>query len=148
MVGARASTVKAASALLVVLVAGAGCFWHTYGRLAATHVEVMTGMARKGVDLVAAGRLTAESMPELTYPLERAQAFARTAAARSGDARPPSLAAFETLLERYRGFVDQLDRVRRDEARDAAGAALAAPLAEVEAAGAAVLAALRAEGRL
>lgn len=97
---------------------------------------------------MAAGRLTAESMPELTYPLERAQAFARKAAARSGDARPPSLAAFEVLLARYRAYIDTLDRVRREVPRAAARDALAGPLGDVEAAGAAVLAALRAEGRL
>ena len=96
MVSAGDGRVKAALVVLVL----AGCFWRTYGRLAATHVEVLTAMARKGADLVASGRLTAESMPELTYPLERAQAFARTARERSGEAPPASLAAFAELLER------------------------------------------------
>jgi hypothetical protein len=148
IVGVEARTVKAAAVMLVLAAASSGCFWRTYGRLAATHVEVLTGIARKGADLVAAGRLTAESMPELTYPLERAQAFARKAAARSGDARPASLAAFEVLLARYRAYIDTLDRVRREVPRAGARDALAGPLGEVEAAGAAVLAALRAEGRL
>lgn len=149
MVGVETGTVKAAALLLVlVAVSTAGCFWRTYGRLAATHVEVLTAIARKGADLVAAGRLTAESMPELTYPLERAQAFAQKAAARGDDARPPSLAAFDVLVARYRAYVDSLDRVRREVPRAAAREALAGPLAEVEAAGAAVMSALRSEGRL
>jgi hypothetical protein len=87
-------------------------------------------------------------MPELTYPLERAAAFARAAAARSRDAPPPSLRAFDALLARYRAFVDTLDRVRRAERGEEARAALAPSLAAVEAAGEAVRAALRAEGRL
>ena len=87
MVSAGDGRVKAALVVLVL----AGCFWRTYGRLAATHVEVLTAMARKGADLVASGRLTAESMPELTYPLERAQAFARTARERSGEAPPATV---------------------------------------------------------
>lgn len=148
MVGVEARTVKAAALILVLAASCTGCFWRTYGRLAATHVEVLIAIARKGADLVAAGRLTAESMPELTYPLERGQALARKTAARSGDAQPPSLAVFEVLLARYRAYVDTLDRVRREVPRDAARDALAAPLAEVEVAGAAVIAALRAEGRL
>lgn len=108
---------------------------------------MLVGVARKGADLVAGGRLTAESLPELTYPLERAQAFAREAARRSGDAPPRSLAAFEELVGRYRTFVDTLDRVRRETTGVAARAALAEPLAAVERAGEAVREALRAEGR-
>jgi hypothetical protein len=144
MVGGGGSRVKAALALVVV----AGCFWRSYGRLAATHVDLLTAMARKGADLVASGRLTAESMPELTYPLERAEAFARAARARSRGAPPPSLEAFDTLLARYRAFVDALDRVRREKSGDDARAALAPPLAAVEQTGDTVRAALRAEGRL
>src|SRR5205814_6177892 len=67
MVGGGGVRVKAAFALVLL----AGCFWRTYGRLAATHVDLLVAMARKGTDLVASGRLSAESMPELTYPLER-----------------------------------------------------------------------------
>jgi len=144
MVGSGGTSVKAALAVALL----AGCFWRSYGRAVATHVEVLVSMARKGVDLVANGRLTPESMPELTYPLERAQAFAQAARARAGDRPPASLLAFEELLVRYRSFLDTLDRVRRDESRDAAGRALEAPLASVEAAGGAVRAALRAEGRI
>jgi hypothetical protein len=141
MVGGTGGRVKAALVLVLVL----GCFWRSYGRLAATHVEVLENIARKGADLLAGGRMTAETMPELTYPYERAQAFARTAAARSDGAPPASLAAFERLLAAYRGFLDTLDRVRRELDGDAARAALAGPLAAVEAAGEEVRQALRAE---
>src|SRR3990172_12669864 len=84
IVGGGAPPVKAAVVLLLL----AGCFWRSYGPQAATHTDVLVGIARKGADLVGGGRLTAESMPELTYPLERAVAFANRAAARSGD-QPP-----------------------------------------------------------
>ena len=104
-------------------------------------------MARKGADLVASGRFTAESMPELTYPLERAQAFVHEATARAHDAPPPSLNTLDVLTARYREFVDALDRVRRVDTGDRARAALAEPLARVESAAEAVHAALRSEGR-
>src|SRR6185369_6211442 len=100
IVGAEGSRVKAALVLALV----AGCFWRSYGRIAATHVDLLTAMAHKGADLVASGRLTAESMPELTYPLERAQAFVQKARARAGDDPPPSIAALGTLVARYREF--------------------------------------------
>ena len=105
-------------------------------------------MARKGTDLVAGGRLTAESMPELTYPLERAEAFVRAARMRSSDHAPPSLAALESLVARYREFLDALDRVRRLETGATARAGLAAPLEHVERAAETVHAALRTEGRI
>src|SRR5207245_3676748 len=124
IVGGGGARVKAALALALL----AGCFWRTYGRLAATHAELLVAMARKHTDLVASGRLTAESMPELTYPLERAEAFAREARARSGGAPPASLEALDALCGRYRGFVDALDRVRRGRSGGAARAALAGPL--------------------
>ena len=144
MVGSRGNSVKA---LVVLAIALAGCFWRSYGRLAATHAELLVSMARKGVDLVAAERLTAESMPELTYPLERAQAFVATARARTSGDPPPSLVALAALVDRYRTYVDALDRGRRTWHGDEARAALRAPLADVEQAGAAVADALRAEGR-
>ena len=143
IVGGGVGPVKAA----VVLVLFTGCFWRSYGPHAATHTDVLVGIARKGADLVGGGRLTAESMPELTYPLERAVAFAASAAGR-GDERPESLRAFETLIARYREFVDALDRARREHEPNDARRALAAPLAAVEAAGERVREALRAEGRL
>jgi hypothetical protein len=144
MLGAGGRRVKAAPLLALAL---AACFWRGYGRLAATHAELLAAIARKGYDLVAAGRLTAESMPELTYPLERAQAFVADAGRRAGSARPPSLGALETLVERYRRFIDVLDRVRR--ARTTAGRReLAARLREVRAAARQTRAALRAEHRI
>jgi hypothetical protein len=106
--------------------------------MAATHAEVLVAIARKGVDLIAGSRLTAETMPELTYPLERAQAFAVSERAAS----PPWLPAFETLLARYRDLIDTLDRVRRDARGEEARAVLAGRLRAVEDAGAAVRAAL------
>lgn len=126
----------------------AGCFWRSYGPQTATHADVLVGIARKGADLVGAGRLTAESMPELTYPLERAVAYADRVSARSGKPRPESLVAFEALIARYREFVDALDRVRREHEPDAARRALAGPLAAVEEAAEGVREALGAEGRL
>jgi len=75
MVGPGRARVKALACLAGAVVAG--CFWRSYAPRARTHTEVMVAIARKAVDLVAAGRFTAESMPELTYPLERAEAFAR-----------------------------------------------------------------------
>ena len=81
-------------------------------------------------------------MPELTYPLERAQAFAASEAARAGDPPPPSLVAFRALVDRYREFVDTLDRVRRERTGPAAREALAPALAAVEGAAETVRAAL------
>jgi hypothetical protein len=103
-------------------------------------------MAQKGTDLVVAARLTAETMPELTYPLERAQAFVHEARARARGAPPASLDALDVLVARYRDFVDALDRVRRDTRGEEARTALAEPLARVEAAADSVRAALRTEG--
>jgi hypothetical protein len=80
---------------------------------------------------VASGRLTAESMPELTYPLERAQAFAKQARARAGDAPPASLAAFETLVDRYRAFVERSTACGREQRGADARAALERPLTAV-----------------
>ncbi len=143
MVGVGPGTVKAIALLIVVL--AIGCFWRSYAPRMTTHAQLLVSMARKGVDLVGANRVTAESMPELTYPLERAQAFALDAHARAGADAPPSLAAFDELVARYRAFVDALDRDRRDQRGAAAAAALAPALAAVEAAAAAVEAALAAE---
>ncbi len=122
-----------------------GCFWRSYPARLRVHAEVMVAIARKGVDLVGAERFTAESMPELTYPLERAVAFATSVRDRGGEARA-SLLAFEALIDRYRAFVDALDRSRRERRGAAAAAALAEPLRAVEEAAAAVDEALRHEG--
>ncbi len=145
MVGPATAWVKGIAVLLAV--AGGGCFWRSYAPRLRTHSELMVAIARKGVDLVRGDRLTAENMPELTYPLERAEAFARSAHARVGNAVPPSLAAFDTLIARYRALVDTLDSTRRTQRGEEAGATLAAPLAAVEDAGRAVEDALRAEHR-
>jgi hypothetical protein len=142
IVGGGARPVKAALALVLL----AGCFWRSYGPQAAAHADVLVGIARKGADLVGSGRFTAESMPELTYPLERAVAFAERAARQSGGTPPASLEAFEALVARYREFVAALDRARREQEPAEARATLAAPLAAVVAAGEEVRAALRREG--
>jgi len=148
IVGGGPRRVKVALLLAASLSLLASCFWHTYGKAAATHADLLVAMARKGTDLVASGRLTAESMPELTYPLERADAFLHAAAARSTDQPPASLRALQDLRARYQEFLDALDRVRREKSGEAARAALAEPLATVERAGEGVRAALHAEGRL
>jgi len=144
MVGPRVGGVKAKRlliALLVCAVSAGGCWWRSYPARMRTHTELLVAFARKGRDLVATGRFTAESLPELTYPLERANAFAADATRRVSPP-PASLVAFETLLARYRTFVELLDDTRRTK-RGAAGAAeLAQPLADVEAAAAEVTAAL------
>ena len=144
IVGGGPSRVKATLALALLT----GCFWRSYGPQAATHTDVLVGIARKGADLVGKSRFTAESMPELTYPLERAVAFADRATARSAGSPPASLLALRALIARYREFVDILDRVRRDQGAGEARAALASPLAAVEAAATEVHRALRAEGRV
>src|SRR5438046_3099132 len=90
----------------------------------------------------------ASGLPALTYRLERAEAFARAARTRSAGAAPASLDALDALCARYRAFVDALDRVRRERSGEAARAALAGPLAAVEAAAESVRVALRAERRL
>jgi hypothetical protein len=142
MVSGAGWTVKA---IVVLLALATGCFWRSYAPRMRTHADLLVSMAHKGSDLVGANRLTAESMPELTYPLERAQAFANDARSRAGDAPPASLAAFDALVARYRDFVDALDRGRRDQRGADAVAALAVPLAQVIAAADAVRAALDAE---
>jgi len=134
MLGLLGGGVKARKALLLTLVLAA-CFWRSYPRQVATHADLLVAMAQKGADLVAAGRLTAENLPELIYPLERARAFARSVHVRAGDVVPPSLVALEELIGRYRAFVDELDRVRRTARGDAARAALVMPLDAVVGAG-------------
>ncbi|HJQ84819.1 MAG TPA: hypothetical protein VKA21_12125 [Candidatus Binatia bacterium] len=132
----------------LLLSAVAGCFWRSYGSAAAAHVDLLAAMAHKGADLVANGRLTAESMPELTYPLERAQAFTSAAHARSRGRPPASLEALDILVARYRDFVDTLDVTRRDRRPDEARTALAVQLSAVDTAAETARAALRAEGNV
>lgn len=148
MLGPVPGAVKAIRLLLVLVACGAlasGCFWRSYPRRARTHAEVLVGVARKATDLVATGRFTAETLPELTYPLERATAFATEARGRAPSPPPASLAAFDTLLARYRTFVDAADEARRRRA--GAAEALASPLAQVEAAAHDLDTALAAESR-
>jgi hypothetical protein len=140
MVGSRGARVKVA--LLSVCALVASCAGRAEQRQAETHVDLLVAMAHKGADLVANGRFTAESMPELTYPLERAQLYAE-AARRHGRLAPAALDTFAQLLERYRDFVDTLDRVRREQRGQAAATALAEPLTRVDDAAATARAALR-----
>jgi hypothetical protein len=144
MVGSTVGGVKAKRLLIALLacaVALSGCWWRSYPARMRTHTELLVAFARKGRDLVATGRFTAESLPELTYPLERANAFGAEAAQRVSPA-PGSLVAFQTLLARYRTFVELLDDTRRTKRGVAGAEELAQPLADVEAAAAEVTAAL------
>src|SRR5262244_1780910 len=87
------------------------CFWRSYGKAAATHADLLVAMARKGADLVASERLTAENMPELTYPLERAEAFAR------GQAGAPWSGPFAALLAAVESAADAARAALRSAAR-------------------------------
>lgn len=114
--GSAAGAVKTKGTLLALvacLAVAGGCFWRSYPDRMRTHAELMVSFARKARDLVATGRFTAESLPELTYPLERANAFAADARRRA-DPPPASLIAFDALVGRYRAVVDRVDRARRD----------------------------------
>jgi hypothetical protein len=147
MLSVRYGRVKDGSALFVAscaLALAAGCFWRSYAGRVAVHTDVLVAIARKADDLVEADRFTAESLPELTYPLERATAFAREAHAHA-TTPPASLAAFDELLRRYAAYVEAVDRARGERRGAAAKAALAAPLTGVEDAAAAVRAALARE---
>jgi hypothetical protein len=146
MLSARSGRVKDGAALFVASGALllAGCFWRSYPGRVAVHTDVLVAIAHKADDLVEADRFTAESLPELTYPLERATAFAHEAHARS-TSPPASLAAFDELLRRYAAYVEAVDRARGGRRGAAAKAVLAAPLAGVEDAAAAVRAALARE---
>jgi len=104
---------RALAVLLAVVVGASGCFWHRYPTRLRVHCDLLVAYARKARDLVHAGLFSAETLPELVYPLERATAFAADARRRTDDP-PPSLAAFDTLLARYRALVDLVDRTRRE----------------------------------
>jgi hypothetical protein len=141
----RAARAVQLTALVGLLVVAVACTGAAARREARTHADVLEAIAGKGADLVQSGRLVAESMPELTYPLERAQAFARTARARAR-LEPAALDALDALVERYRAFVDTLDRVRRELEPSAAARALVEPLAAVRHAAASLRAALERAG--
>jgi hypothetical protein len=144
MVGVRAGRVKVVSGFAAIVVAAlvAGCFWRSYPERVATHADVLVSMAHKGVDLMAADRFTARTLPELIYPLERAEALAAEARQRSGAEPPPSLAPFEDLLARYRTFCDVLDGMRRERPGADARVLLQPALGRIEQSAAAVRAAV------
>jgi hypothetical protein len=149
MLGPGAGTVKAKhrpGVIFLCLAVASGCFWQSYPQRLRTHSELLVAFARKGRDLVATGRFTAENLPELTYPLERAAAFAAEAR-RKSETPPESLVAFERLIERYRAFVQRVDRERHDRTGTAETASLDATVAEIEATSADVAAALAREQR-
>ena len=129
----RVVKAKYAFVALVCLAVASGCFWRTYPDQLRTHTDLLVAFARKARDLVATGRFTAESLPELTYPLERATAYAAEGRRRASTP-PASLIAFETLVARYRAFVDLVDETRRSRRGADAADALAEPLAALEAA--------------
>jgi hypothetical protein len=101
--------------LMLLLVGGGfwGYFWHRYPRLVVTHAQLLADMAEKGRDLVAVGQFTAESLPELTYPLKRALAFEQESLRGTGSSPPASLLAFSRLVVAYQGLVQTLDDARR-----------------------------------
>ena len=137
--------VKAKRLLVLVtcLAVVSGCFWRSYGGRMRTHTQLLVSFARKTGDLVAVKRFTAQNLPELTYPLERATTFAEETQRHASEA-PDSLVAFEALLARYRELVLLADRTRQES--DAEGAVPSAVAAVVTAADA-VEAALVGEGR-
>lgn len=127
MLGPSRRRVKVGMLVWCLLATASGCGRGVpSAKLVATHVDVLTAIARKGVDLVAAGRFSAESMPELTYPLERAQALA--ARAHAAAPSPSWLPDFDAVLARYRELLDAIDRIRREARGDAAREALQPPL--------------------
>jgi hypothetical protein len=121
-----------------------GCFWRSYPQRLRTHSDLLVAFARKGRDLVASGRFSAENLPELTYPLERAQAFAADARRRT-EAPPASLVAFERLIERYRALVERVDRQRHERDGPEDAASLEESVAAIEAAAGEVAVALERE---
>jgi maltooligosyltrehalose synthase len=150
MLGAASGAVKEKRSravvflLLACITAATGCFWRSYPQRLSTHAELLVSIARKARDLVATGRFTAENLPELTYPLERAAAYAADAHRRAP--KPPSsLVAFDRLIERYRAYVELVDSQRRERDGAAAVRAVESSLADVEAAARDVAAALAQE---
>ena len=151
MVGPGLRRVKAfgrVGLLAALMLTVGGCFWHRYPRLVVTHAELLADMAEKGRDLVVIGQFTAESLPELTYPLERALAFQQDAVRRAGATAPASLAAFTTLVAAYQALVHTLDETRGQprEKQVAGRAGLDAAVTAIRAAAEAVRAAVAAGG--
>jgi len=102
-------TVKVARVSLLFLVVVAalftpGCFSRRYPRLMETHLEVLSLYASKLVALAQDERtVAAQDWGEFTYPLERAQDFARVATAHYPDRA--SLKSFETVVAGYAALV-------------------------------------------
>lgn len=124
IVGSGLWTVKAVG-VLYLLCALSGCFWHRYPRLVVTHAQLLADMAEKGRDLVALGRFTAESLPELTYPYERAAAYETSVRAAAESRALPSLEIFSAMVAQYRTFLQAIDDVRGRRPDDVATARLA-----------------------
>ena len=132
MLGSGLQRVKVLAGVVLCVAMANACFWSRYPEQVRTHAELLVAMARKGRDLIVGGRFTAESLPELMYPLERARAYAANVRAWRSPA-PRSLDAFDALVERYRVYVDVVDRLRREPRGPEAPPALVAALADVEA---------------
>lgn len=113
IVGPEVRSVKASGLVLLCFLLLAGCFWRRYPQLVVLHADLLAEMAAKGRDVLVTGRFGPETMPELMYPLERAEAFAADAKGRAGDTPPRSLTLFTTLVGNYRQFVQTLDDLRR-----------------------------------
>jgi hypothetical protein len=110
------------------------------------HTDLIVAMTRKGTDLVRTHRFTPENLPELSYPLERARAYAARAE-RQGGANPPgSLGAFVALLAAYERFYGVVDGLRGGWG-GTSHAALRDAVREVRRRAAAVERALATEGR-
>lgn len=96
-------TIKTAFACLLLgcaLLMAAGCFSRRYPRVMERHLEVLTLYAAKLATLAEDGQtVAAQDWGEFTYPLERAQQFARVAEQHVPDRA--SLASFRLVLERY-----------------------------------------------
>ncbi len=111
MVGPGLRRVKAFGAIWLLCALG-GCFWHRYPGLVMVHAQLLADMAEKGRDLVTMGRFTAESLPELTYPYERAAAYEAAVRAANGDRPLPSLVVFSAMVAQYKTFLETLEDVR------------------------------------
>lgn len=104
---ARARVTVAAA---IVLIAGSGCYFLKYDKLARTHVGVLVAMTEKIEDITHRDGTPPAALGEYRYPLERAQDFARIAARRfEGRA---SLQSFRDLCAAYDGMLTTAERMR------------------------------------
>lgn len=146
MVKAGRMGVAGLAGLALVASAGAAaCYWRQYPRLVETHLSLLLDYAAKLQALAADRRAVPPARwGEFTYPLERAQDFARIAAKRFPDRA--SLASFKAAIDVYAGLVAEPrilegpgaaeDVARRVAALRAAAAATRADLEEEARAGA------------